>query len=154
MAFIDLYQAMSKKYFLNISYNYSQWYKQKNLSDECRQIVIVLREPMTGVEPVTSSLPRKRSTTELHWQERAENETRTRDPNLGKVMLYQLSYFRIWFKKVGVPGFEPGTPCSQSRCANRTALHPEYSFYKLTFFLFRLPHTSSAERGGFEPPVQ
>ena len=27
---------------------------------------------------------------------RGENETRTRDPNLGKVMLYQLSYFRIW----------------------------------------------------------
>ena len=25
----------------------------------------------------------------------AENETRTRDPNLGKVMLYQLSYFRV-----------------------------------------------------------
>ena len=29
-------------------------------------------------------------------RERAENETRTRDPNLGKVMLYQLSYFRIF----------------------------------------------------------
>ena len=28
----------------------------------------------------------------------AENETRTRDPNLGKVMLYQLSYFRIFFE--------------------------------------------------------
>ena len=27
----------------------------------------------------------------------AENETRTRDPNLGKVMLYQLSYFRICY---------------------------------------------------------
>ena len=27
----------------------------------------------------------------------AENETRTRDPNLGKVVLYQLSYFRIIF---------------------------------------------------------
>ena len=27
----------------------------------------------------------------------AENETRTRDPNLGKVMLYQLSYFRRAF---------------------------------------------------------
>ena len=26
--------------------------------------------------------------------ERAENGTRTRDPNLGKVVLYQLSYFR------------------------------------------------------------
>ena len=30
----------------------------------------------------------------------AENEARTRDPNLGKVMLYQLSYFRIWFLRV------------------------------------------------------
>ncbi len=28
---------------------------------------------------------------------RAENETRTRDPNLGKVVLYQLSYFRMFF---------------------------------------------------------
>ncbi len=27
----------------------------------------------------------------------AENETRTRDPNLGKVVLYQLSYFRNLF---------------------------------------------------------
>ena len=26
----------------------------------------------------------------------AENETRTRDPDLGKVVLYQLSYFRNW----------------------------------------------------------
>ena len=26
----------------------------------------------------------------------AENETRTRDPDLGKVVLYQLSYFRDW----------------------------------------------------------
>ena len=26
---------------------------------------------------------------------------------------------------VGVKGFEPSTPCSQSRCANRTALRPE-----------------------------
>ncbi len=29
------------------------------------------------------------------------------------------------FSLVGVAGFEPATPCSQSRCANRTALHPE-----------------------------
>ena len=28
----------------------------------------------------------------------AENETRTRDPNLGKVVLYQLSYFRNLLK--------------------------------------------------------
>ena len=31
----------------------------------------------------------------------------------------------IHFSFVGVAGFEPTTPCSQSRCANRTALHPE-----------------------------
>ncbi len=31
------------------------------------------------------------------WCFGAENETRTRDPNLGKVVLYQLSYFRILF---------------------------------------------------------
>ena len=30
---------------------------------------------------------------EAYWK-RAEDGTRTRDPNLGKVMLYQLSYFR------------------------------------------------------------
>ena len=31
---------------------------------------------------------------------RAKNGTRTRDPNLGKVVLYQLSYFRLYnFKK-------------------------------------------------------
>ena len=30
----------------------------------------------------------------------AENETRTRDPNLGKVVLYQLSYFRNNFRTV------------------------------------------------------
>ena len=32
---------------------------------------------------------------EAFWK-RAEDGTRTRDPNLGKVMLYQLSYFRIY----------------------------------------------------------
>ena len=31
---------------------------------------------------------------------------------------------------VGVKGFEPSTPCSQSRCANRTALRPEDVFLK------------------------
>ena len=29
--------------------------------------------------------------------QRAENEARTRDPDLGKVVLYQLSYFRKSF---------------------------------------------------------
>ena len=41
------------------------------------------------------------------------------------------------FSCVGVPGFEPGTPCSQSRCANRTALHPEIIFIILFFSFCR-----------------
>ena len=34
-----------------------------------------------------------------------EDGAQTRDPQLGRLMLYQLSYFRI--KKVGRAGFEP-----------------------------------------------
>ncbi len=54
-------------------------------------------EPMAGFEPATSSLPRKCSTPELHWQinqNRAEDGAQTRDPQLGRLMLYRLSYFR------------------------------------------------------------
>lgn len=40
---------------------------------------------------------------------------------ISDVVLSSLNY-------VGVPRFELGTPCSQSRCANRAALHPENSF--------------------------
>ncbi len=85
-------------------------------------------ELLTRIELVTSSLPRKCSTTELQQQffssrrlrlsplrlkteggtkslgdrspvplalSGAENEARTRDPQLGKLMLYRLSYFRL-----------------------------------------------------------
>ena len=38
----------------------------------------------------------------LFSHKRAENETRTRDPNLGKVVLYQLSYFRILYELSGL----------------------------------------------------
>ena len=53
-------------------------------------------EPVMGFELMTSSLPRMRSTPELHrlFIFGAENEVRTRDPQLGRLMLYQLSYFR------------------------------------------------------------
>ncbi len=35
----------------------------------------------------------------------AEDEAQTRDPQLGRLMLYQLSYFRVGI--VGEDGFEP-----------------------------------------------
>ena len=68
---------------------------------------------MTGFEPVTSSLPRKRSTPELLGQifkiasienYGAGDETRTRDIQLGRLTLYQLSYSR---SLVQGAGFEP-----------------------------------------------
>ncbi len=54
---------------------------------------------MTGFEPVASSLPRKRSTPELHRQEiyRARDRVRTGDIQLGRLTLYQLSYSRFCF---------------------------------------------------------
>ena len=93
-----------------------------------------------GIELMTSSLPRMRSTPELHrlfnFIFRAENEVRTRDPQLGRLMLYQLSYFRL--KKnllaklladflVGgggleppkIEGFEPTTPRLQITCSGQ-----------------------------------
>jgi hypothetical protein len=52
-------------------------------------------------ELMTSSLPRRRSTPELRGRESiaqkltgAGDEIRTRDPQLGRLMLYQLSYTR------------------------------------------------------------
>ena len=66
-----------------------------------------------GIELMTSSLPRMRSTPELHrllYVHRAENEVRTRDPQLGRLMLYQLSYFRLVVLSVGGGGLEPPNP--------------------------------------------
>ena len=59
---------------------------------------------MTRFELVTSSLPRKHSTPELHRQKAllfiwAGDEIRTRDPQLGRLTLYQLSYSRKIRKK-------------------------------------------------------
>ena len=77
---------------------------------------IELLEPLTGIEPVTSSLPRKCSTPELQRPEnaslpvecsRAGDETRTRDIQLGRLMLYQLSYSRLC-RSVG--GAVPAAP--------------------------------------------
>ena len=49
---------------------------------------------------------------------RAVNEARTRDPQLGKLVLYQLSYYR---KKLisyePIPGLEPGTYSLRMNCS-------------------------------------
>ena len=45
-----------------------------------------------SIEIKSPAVPKNRG----DYGSRAEDGTRTRDPNLGKVMLYQLSYFRIY----------------------------------------------------------
>ena len=62
-------------------------------------------EPKAGFEPATSSLPRMRSTPELLGRASSKeglskkfgagDETRTRDIQLGRLTLYQLSYSRL-----------------------------------------------------------
>ena len=48
-----------------------------------------------GLSFSVSSAKQKKPTTRAGVYFGAENETRTRDPDLGKVVLYQLSYFRV-----------------------------------------------------------
>ena len=47
--------------------------------------------------------------------------------SLSPFSLWPFSFSAPWLRPclVGITGFEPVTPCSQSRCANRTAPHPE-----------------------------
>ncbi len=83
---------------------------------------------MMGIEPMTSSLPRKRSTPELHrLKNRAGNEVRTRDLQLGRLTLYRLSYSRFF---VGGGGFEPpkAKPTDlQSAPFDRSGIPPDHT---------------------------
>ena len=71
----------------------------------------LLFEVGTGFEPVYTDLQSVASPlgqpTGVGWvcrdPLRADNETRTRDLNLGKVALYQLSYVRLLPRSVSLP---------------------------------------------------
>ena len=94
---------------------------------------------MAGIEPATSSLPRKCSTPELHRQYvkfRAEDEAQTRDPQLGRLMLYQLSYFRKFY-------------CGQGQI--RTAEAVRQQIYSLPVLTTYLPTQNFEPLVGFEP---
>ena len=58
----------------------------------------------------------------------AVDGTRTRNNQLGRLMLYQLNYGR---RLVGPTGFEPATLCSQSRCATKLRYGPTLLALKL-----------------------
>ena len=68
-------------------------------------------------ELMTSSLPRRRSTPELRGPESkasrklgAGDEVRTRDPQLGRLMLYQLSYSRPNHCQLSIANFQLDAP--------------------------------------------
>ena len=67
---------------------------------------------------------------------RAEDEAQTRDPQLGRLMLYQLSYFRNFF--VGKDGFEP--PKSKD---SRFTVCPIWPLWYLPFCLLLSPFAFS-----------
>ena len=74
-----------------------------NISLECAQDEIRTHTPKPALPPQSSvstnstTWAKKIDSLNCQFQRRAKNGTRTRDPNLGKVVLYQLSYFRILF---------------------------------------------------------
>ena len=84
----------------------------------------------TGIEPATTSATNWRST---NWTTvtiiffGAGNEVRTRDIQLGRLTLYQLSYSRT--SMVGIARFELAAPCSQGRCATGLRYIPTYIWY-------------------------
>ena len=91
---------------------------------------------------------------------RAENEARTRDPNLGKVVLYQLSYFRIFLKfsiQSSLPRLIPYFLLGQGY-ALPTELFPHFNFRSegdetRTHTTQRpLPPQSSASTNSATPP--
>lgn len=53
----------------------------------------------------------------LELNYRAVNEARTRDPQLGKLVLYQLSYYRKPAFNEPIPGLEPGTYSLRMNCS-------------------------------------
>ncbi len=113
---------------------------------------------MTRIELVTSSLPRKRSTPELHRRKvfsfllflirflpsqefRARDRVRTGDIQLGRLTLYQLSYSRILRMSL-IKGFQyfkfsyfSGLPCFARLSWIGDPIHTilKRSFTKATF---------------------
>jgi hypothetical protein len=75
----------------------------------------------------------------------AGDGVRTRDNQLGRLELYQLSYTRPLTPTaetgtvIGTRGFEPPTPCSQSRCATRLRHVPMAAHLRLRLREYIVP---------------
>ena len=112
--------------------------------------------PKTGLEPAhlaTHAPETCASTNSATWASSAlqflvcsingaENGTRTRDPNLGKVVLYQLSYFRIFYYLYTL--FRSSSDKHFSKCDAKVQLFSEtaklfpFFFVETVIFLYQL----------------
>ena len=124
-------------------------------------------ELMAGVEPATSSLPRMRSTTELHQQHElqfatarkyerinkkwAENGAQTRDPQLGRLVLYRLSYFRELTTTSATVIFYCGSRWIRTTEGENQQIYslPHLAALEYSHFIFQSP--SFEPLVGFEP---
>ena len=81
---------------------------------------------------------------------RAENGAQTRDPQLGRLVLYQLSYFRVklFLLEVGGDGFEP--PKSKD---NRFTVCPIWPLWKPPKFCSRPPSGASCRIRTNDPEI-
>ncbi len=77
----------------NYEYKFSLSFRYEYLSDPVRNHQGILKEEIQqrGENCICTSIV---VVSELRFG--AENEVRTRDPQLGKLVLYQLSYSRLW----------------------------------------------------------
>ena len=96
-------------------------------------------------ELMTSSLPRRRSTPELRGLESqsgskpgAGDEIRTRDPQLGRLMLYQLSYTRPNHCRLSI-----------SNCRFK---EPDKHIFNRKSAIGNRQYGFMVQGGGFEPP--
>ena len=83
----------------------------------------LLRRKNKKSDPLWSRLLVSKLLTFNGLGERAVNGARTRDPQLGKLVLYQLSYYRrtpcasVAKRVEPIPGLEPGTHALRMRCS-------------------------------------
>ena len=77
------------------SQNATNHFSMKSVRDEIRTHTTERSlPPQSSVSTNSTTRTNINPQTEIYKKNRAKNGTRTRDPNLGKVVLYQLSYFR------------------------------------------------------------
>ena len=69
----------------------------------------------------------------------AKDGTRTRDPNLGKVMLYQLSYFRVFSTGAKIIAFTVSAKLFYTKISRQQTFIKQHPSISLTFRGFILP---------------